>query len=43
MGLPSATRVLFGPFGLSTTERSLKKAGEVVPVGGRSFGCFSQW
>jgi predicted ATPase/DNA-binding winged helix-turn-helix (wHTH) protein len=37
MGLPSATRVLFGPFELSTTERTLKKAGEVVPVGGRAF------
>jgi predicted ATPase/DNA-binding winged helix-turn-helix (wHTH) protein len=37
MGLPSATRVLFGPFELSTAERSLKKAGEVVSVGGRAF------
>lgn len=37
MGLPSAARVLFGPFELSTAERSLKKAGEVVPVGGRAF------
>jgi predicted ATPase/DNA-binding winged helix-turn-helix (wHTH) protein len=37
MGLPRATRVLFGPFELSISERSLKKAGEVVPVGGRAF------
>ena len=37
MGLPSATRVLFGPFELSTAERSLKKAGEVVSVGERAF------
>jgi predicted ATPase/DNA-binding winged helix-turn-helix (wHTH) protein len=37
MGSPSATRVLFGPFELSAAERSLKKAGEVVPLGGRAF------
>jgi predicted ATPase/DNA-binding winged helix-turn-helix (wHTH) protein len=37
VGVPSATRVLFGPFELSTAERSLKKAGEVVAVGGRAF------
>jgi predicted ATPase/DNA-binding winged helix-turn-helix (wHTH) protein len=37
MGLPGATRVLFGPFELSAAERSLKKAGEVVSVGGRAF------
>ena len=37
MGVPSATRVLFGPFELSTAERSLKKAGEVVAIGGRAF------
>jgi predicted ATPase/DNA-binding winged helix-turn-helix (wHTH) protein len=37
MGVPSATRVLFGPFELSTAERSLTKAGEVVAVGGRAF------
>lgn len=35
--LPNAARVLFGPFVLSIAERSLKKAGEVVPVGGRAF------
>jgi len=37
MGSSSATRVLFGPFELRTAERSLKKAGEVVPIGGRAF------
>ena len=37
MGSPNATRVLFGPFELSIAERSLKKAGEVVPIGGRAF------
>src|SRR5246127_3455635 len=37
MGSPSATRVLFGPFELSIAGRSLKKAGEIVPVGGRAF------
>ena len=37
VGVPSATRVLFGPFELNTAERSLRKAGEVVPVGGRAF------
>ena len=37
MGSPSAMRVLFGPFELNIAERSLKKAGEVVPIGGRAF------
>jgi predicted ATPase/DNA-binding winged helix-turn-helix (wHTH) protein len=37
MGSPSATRVLFGPFELSIAGRSLKKDGEIVPVGGRAF------
>jgi predicted ATPase/DNA-binding winged helix-turn-helix (wHTH) protein len=37
MGLPNATRVLFGPFELSAAERSLRRAGEVVPLGGRAF------
>jgi DNA-binding winged helix-turn-helix (wHTH) protein len=36
-GSPSVMRVLFGPFVLSTAERSLKKASEVVPLGGRAF------
>src|SRR5579864_4865821 len=37
MGSPSATPVSFGPFELSIAERSLKKAGETVPIGGRAF------
>ena len=37
MGSPNATRVLFGPFELSIAERSLKKAAEVVSIGGRAF------
>jgi predicted ATPase/DNA-binding winged helix-turn-helix (wHTH) protein len=37
MGSSGATRVLFGPFVLRTAERSLMKAGEVVPIGGRAF------
>ena len=37
MGSPGAIRVLFGPFELSIAERSLRKAGEVVPIGGRTF------
>ena len=36
-GSPSAMRVLFGPFELNIGERSLKRAGEVVPIGGRAF------
>jgi predicted ATPase/DNA-binding winged helix-turn-helix (wHTH) protein len=30
-------RILFDPFELNVAERSLKKAGEVIPVGGRAF------
>jgi predicted ATPase/DNA-binding winged helix-turn-helix (wHTH) protein len=37
IGSPSATRILFGPFELNVTERSLKKADEVIPLGGRAF------
>jgi DNA-binding response OmpR family regulator len=37
IGSLSPIKILFGPFELSTAERSLKKAGEVVPVGGRAF------
>ena len=37
MGSPSAMRVLFGPFELNIAERSLKRAGDVVPIGGRAF------
>ncbi|ULJ75862.1 hypothetical protein [Rhizobium gallicum] len=30
----SAIKVLFGPFELNITERTLKKADEVIPLGG---------
>src|SRR5689334_22537201 len=36
-GPPSAARVLFGPFELNLSERSLKKADEVIPLGARAF------
>jgi predicted ATPase/DNA-binding winged helix-turn-helix (wHTH) protein len=36
-GSSSATSVLFGPFELNVSERTLKKAGEVVPLGARAF------
>jgi predicted ATPase/DNA-binding winged helix-turn-helix (wHTH) protein len=37
IGLPSAIRLRFGPFELNVAERSLKKADEVIPLGGRAF------
>jgi predicted ATPase/DNA-binding winged helix-turn-helix (wHTH) protein len=33
----STIRVLFGPFELNITERTLKKADEVIPLGARAF------
>jgi len=36
-GQPSEIRVLFDPFELNVTERSLKKADHVIPLGGRAF------
>jgi predicted ATPase/DNA-binding winged helix-turn-helix (wHTH) protein len=36
-GLPSAFRILFGPFELNVTERSLKKGDEIIPLGARAF------
>jgi DNA-binding winged helix-turn-helix (wHTH) protein len=36
-GQPSEIRVLFDPFELNVTERSLKKADNVIPLGGRAF------
>ncbi|WP_376706253.1 winged helix-turn-helix domain-containing protein (plasmid) [Mesorhizobium sp. ISC25] len=33
----NAARVLFGPFELNVSERSLKKADQVVPLGARAF------
>jgi len=37
IGSPSAIRLLFGPFELNVAERSLKKANQVVPLGGRAY------
>jgi predicted ATPase/DNA-binding winged helix-turn-helix (wHTH) protein len=34
---PRAIRILFEPFELNVFERSLKKAGEAIPLGGRAF------
>src|SRR6202022_2396775 len=34
---PRAIRILFGPFELNVAERSLKKADEVIPLGGRAY------
>jgi predicted ATPase/DNA-binding winged helix-turn-helix (wHTH) protein len=37
IGSPSATRLRFGPFELNVAERSLKKANQVLPLGGRAY------
>src|SRR5882762_3660865 len=37
IGLPSAIRLRFGPFELNVAERSLSKANQVVPLGGRAY------
>src|SRR5882762_4909503 len=37
MGSPSAIRLRFGPFELNVAERSLKKANQVLPLGGRAY------
>jgi predicted ATPase/DNA-binding winged helix-turn-helix (wHTH) protein len=37
IGAPSAIRLRFGPFELNVAERSLKKADQVVPLGGRAY------
>src|SRR5260370_21035 len=37
VGSPSAIRILFGPFELNVAERSLKKANQVIPLGGRAY------
>ena len=34
---PSATRLRFGPFELNVGERTLKKADQVIPLGGRAY------
>src|ERR1700740_1580932 len=37
IGSPSAIRLRFGPFELNVVERSLKKANQIVPLGGRAY------
>ncbi len=37
VGSPSAILVRFGPFELNVAERSLKKANQVIPLGGRAY------
>jgi predicted ATPase/DNA-binding winged helix-turn-helix (wHTH) protein len=37
IGSPSAIRLRFGPFELNVAERSLKKANQVIPLGGRAY------
>src|SRR5712671_6707546 len=37
IGSPSAIRLRFGPFELNAAERSLKKANQVIPLGGRAY------
>src|SRR5882762_2370166 len=37
IGSPSAIRIRFGPFELNVAERSLRKASQVIPLGGRAY------
>src|SRR5713226_239005 len=37
IGLPGAIRLRFGPFELNVAERSLRKANQVIPLGGRAY------
>src|ERR1700739_2426206 len=37
IGSPSAIRIRFGPFELNVAERSLRKANQVIPLGGRAY------
>jgi len=37
IGSPSAIGLRFGPFELNVAERSLKKANQVIPLGGRAY------
>ena len=37
IGSPSAIRLRFGPFELNVAERSLTKANQVIPLGGRAY------
>src|ERR1700760_359719 len=37
IGSPAAIRLRFGPFELNVAERSLRKANQVIPLGGRAY------
>src|ERR1700760_1037809 len=37
IGAASAIRLRFGPFELNVAERSLKKASQLIPLGGRAY------
>src|SRR6201992_2860748 len=37
IGSPSAIRLRFGPFELNVAERALRKADQVIPLGGRAY------
>src|ERR1700761_7330379 len=37
IGSPGAIRLRFGPFELNVADRSLRKANQVVPLGGRAY------
>ena len=37
IGSPGAIRIRFGPFELNVAERSLKKASQLIPLGGRAY------
>ena len=37
IGSLSPIKILFGPFELNVAERSLRKADDVIPLGGRAF------
>src|SRR5277367_2413028 len=37
IGSPGAIRLRFGPFELNVAERSLRKANQVIPLGGRAY------
>src|ERR1700723_1556753 len=37
IGLPRASWLRFGPFEMNVAERSLKKASQVIPLGGRAY------
>src|ERR1700751_2548183 len=36
-GSSDATSILFGPFALNVAQRTLRKADDVIPLGGRAF------